>query len=118
MPAGDGEPSLHERVEHPEARVIAYIMVLSIAWKMSILWFISYPEPGMRLLAARMVCTAVAVCCAVLVNQALFSFIFDQVLTGKEGRGLGMKREEIGVLLSSLIGAGVFSCSLFMLNIG
>jgi len=118
LPAGDGEPSLHEHVEHPEARVIAYIMMLSLAWQMSILWFVNYPEPGMRQLAARMVCTAVAVCCAVLVNQAIFSFIFDQVLTGKEGRGLGMKRSEIGVLLSSFIGAGVFLCNLFILNVG
>jgi len=116
--AGDGEPSLHEHVKHPEARVIAYLLLLSLAWKMSILWFVNYPEPGMRQVAAKMVCTAVAVCCAVLVNQAVFSFIFDQVLTGKEGRGLGMKREEIGLLLSSFIGAGVFLCNLFALNVG
>jgi len=116
--AGDVEPRLHARVEHPEARVIAYLMLLSLVWNIGILRFANYPEPGMRQVAAKMVCTAVAVFCAVLVNQAVFSFIFDKLLTGQEGLGFGMRREEIGIFLTSAIGGGVFCWNLFWLNLG
>jgi len=118
LPAGDVEPSLHVRVKHPEARVIAYLMLLSLVWQIGVLRFANYPEPGIRQVAAKMVCTAVAVFCAVLVNQASFSFIFDQLLTGQEGLSFGMKREEIGIFLTSAIGGGVFCWNLFFLNLG
>jgi len=78
--------------------------LLSLVWKMGILWFSNYLEPSVRQIASTMVCYAVAVFCAVLVNQALFGFIFDQLLTGKGNRGLGWNRQDISVQSLPLLG--------------
>jgi len=78
-PRTDHERPGHAHVEHPEHRVIGYLVPMSFMWMLVIHWFVNHSEPSTRQAAAKTMCSGVAVCCAVLLNQAIFSSVFDVV---------------------------------------
>lgn len=91
-------------------------MMFSVSAIMVLLFFLNYSDPDVRCASSKMACTAVSVYIAVLVNQALFSFIFDQLLTGKDYRGMNMEEEDIQPWMRVSIGSCIFLITLFGLN--
>lgn len=115
---GDNQTSHGPELVSADAKVIAYLMIFGVGFIMSMIWLINYEEAEIRLIANKMVCTACSVYCAVLVNQAVFALVFDQLLVGKGGRGLGWEEKDITATVAGLIGGAIFILAVLGLNFG
>jgi len=106
-----------QTVEHGETRVIAYLMLFTVAWNMTVLRFVCWKDPCIRQIASQMVCIAVAVFCAVLINQAMFGFVFE-CLFQRETHGLDSNESGWKKVAECLVGFLIFFVYLGLLNYG
>lgn len=77
---GNSEHTGEVNVSDSVAFTIAVMLILFVFVNMSLLYLVNYDDAHVREMSYHMISTMISIFCAVLFNQALFSFIYKQIL--------------------------------------
>jgi len=114
---GGGE---HGGGEHGEEEVtpvrltVALLLFGFLVFDIALLYLVNYNDANVRSYIYKMISTTISIFCAVLLNQAIFSFAFDQILSSPFPRGLNMKVTDVHRLVVGLL---VFFASFTSVNV-
>jgi len=93
--------------EHEGSQVVAITVSLMlmgfVAFNMVLIYLVNWSDENIRSASYKMIATTISIFCAVLFNEAEFSFIFKQLLAGKGGRGLGIEVTWVHKVISGVI---------------
>lgn len=114
-PSEEVENELEEEVEDidPVAFTIATLLVAFLFINMVILHCIHYPDPNIRVYVYGMMNTTISVFLAVVFNEAVYSFIVEQILAAPFPRGFSI---EVGYRVRVLVGLFQLVAFYFLLN--
>lgn len=116
---GHEEHGEEDEEVNPVTVTTSFLLMLFIAFDMCLLYLVNYNDANIRSYSYKMISTTISIFCAVLFNQALFAFIFKQLLASpwhtETGipRGLGI---EVKPWHKLVVGLVVFSLAWTMLN--
>lgn len=105
---------MKEEVE-PVTFTIAGLLFGFLVFDMGILYCVHYPDPHIRSYVYAMISTTISIFCAVLFNQAIFSFFLEQLLPAPWPRGLGI---EVTYRWRLVVGLLIFTLHFTLLNVG
>jgi hypothetical protein len=71
---------------------VSVLLFLFLCVNMMLLYLTNYRDANVRSYVYKMISSTLSILCAVLINRATFSCIFDQIITGKPPYGLGLPR--------------------------
>lgn len=77
----------------PVTSTIAAFIFGIMIFEMILLYLVNHRDPDIRSAIYKMISTTISIFCAVLTNQAIHSFIFEQIIPSPFPRGLGLGHE-------------------------
>jgi len=95
---------------------IAYMLFGFLSFNMIVLYLVNYPDENIRSATFRMLSTTISIFCAVLLNQAIFGFLYEQVLPEPLPTGLGLGHP-ISYKLKIVVGWCLMSLWWALLNV-
>jgi hypothetical protein len=101
---------------------VACLMAMFLFANLFLLYLLNWRDENIRSSIYKMISSTMSIFLAVTINAAAFSFLLDQVIAGKGGRGLGLDKDmKIGygsfkLPLEFLVGLFVFVSAFFVVN--
>lgn len=112
---GEGKDKKEAEEEiNPVHFAIAVLLFGFLAFNMVILYCVNYPDANIRHNVYNMINTTISIFCAVLLNQAISSFLLEQILPSPPPRGLGVK--EVTHTHKVIVGTILFMVAFCLLN--
>ncbi|CAE8689740.1 unnamed protein product [Polarella glacialis] len=86
-------------------RTVSYLLFGFLVFDIVLLYLVNWQDANVRSYIYKMITTTVSIFCAVLLNQAIRSFILEQILPSPFPRGLSIK---VTPTIEILVGLGLF----------